>query len=108
AGRRLCALEVRRPLLDEGEDPLLEVARGRHLLLDVGLQLKLLSHPRVDAVVELALGPGERPGRTLGEPLGQFADVGVELAVEHPMPTAGPLTAARTGLGISRMPSMIG
>jgi hypothetical protein len=31
-------------------------AAGRHLLLDLGLELELLVHARIEPVVELALG----------------------------------------------------
>src|SRR3954470_14114690 len=52
------ALELRRALLHKGQDALHEVVAGRHLLLDVGLELELALHPLEDPAVELALRPG--------------------------------------------------
>src|SRR5215210_1473839 len=51
-------LELGRALAEEGLDALHEVARRGHLLLDRGLELELVVHPRVQPRVELALGAG--------------------------------------------------
>src|SRR5215207_3158956 len=75
----LSAGEVRKPLLDEGHHALDEVVRAGHLALDLGLELELLVEAPVDAVVELALGPGiglRGPG---GQPVDQLGHALVEL-----------------------------
>ena len=65
------AREARRALLDEGHRALQEVLAPGHLVLDLGLELELLGHPRVQPVVELALGPGVGARRPGGQARGQ-------------------------------------
>src|SRR3954452_7159633 len=54
--RALGAAELGAAFLDERRDAFDEVARGGHLLLDVGLELELGVHPVIEPGVELALG----------------------------------------------------
>src|SRR5262245_18209390 len=87
--RRSPACERRRPLLDERGDAFVEVGRAGHLLLDVGLEVELLLHPRVQPVVELALRAGIGASGTGGQAVAQRRDVlgegGVgEHAVDRP------------------------
>src|SRR4051794_6432925 len=86
-GRRwrvgLRASESRLALLDERGHALGEVARGDHLLLDVGLERELLVHPRVEPVVELALGAGVGARRAVGEAVAQRGDLPGERGVRH-------------------------
>src|SRR3954454_10528678 len=75
--------ELRRPLLQEGQDALAEVARRSGFLLDGGLELELLLHAREEPAVELALDPGVGPGRSGGEPGGERVHLGGELRLGH-------------------------
>src|SRR4051812_28257025 len=59
-------------LLHERRDALDEVCGARHLLLDVGFELELLAHSRVQPVVQLALGSGVGARRSGGQSLDQL------------------------------------
>jgi hypothetical protein len=66
------AAEPGRPFPGERRESLGEVARGGHLLLDLGLELELGVHVLVQPLVELALGPGVGLGGAGGEPVEQL------------------------------------
>src|SRR5450759_2332178 len=57
ATRQLAPREARRAPLDEGHRTLQKVVAFGHLSLDLGLEVELLAHARVEPVVQLALGP---------------------------------------------------
>src|SRR4249920_2975599 len=72
SGPRSRAGEARVALFRERLDPLREVARGAHLLLDPGLELELLPHPLVEPVVELPLDARVGPGGAVSQPGHEF------------------------------------
>src|SRR5262249_31330906 len=85
------AAEARLALVREGPEPFREVARGRHLLLDLGLQFELLLHPLVEPAVELPFGSRIGPGGAVGEPDQQLGGARRELAVRPDLVDQAPL-----------------
>src|SRR5258705_7494090 len=78
---RLAALERRLSLLDERCDAFPEVGGLGHITLDLGLELELLAHTRVQPVVELALDAGVGARWAGGEPRDERVDLVLELVV---------------------------
>src|SRR5947209_17184452 len=73
--------ETRRALLRESDRALEEVLAARHLALQLGLELELLVHARVQPVVELALATGVGASGPCRQALSQLGGLTGELPV---------------------------
>src|SRR3954467_7275132 len=76
AGGRSAAGETSRSLLQEGRDALDEVIRMRHLALNLGFELQLGVHARVEPGVQLALGARVGRGGAGGQAVDERVDLG--------------------------------
>src|SRR5262245_23347419 len=82
-------------LLRERRDSLAEVCRCGSLLLDLGLELKLICHVLVEPPVELPLGSGVRTGRAFGHFRAQRLRLAGQLVVQPDLVDQPPLERLR-------------
>src|SRR5438128_10289879 len=89
--------EARRALLRERDRALEEVLAARHLALQLGLELELLVHARVQPVVELALATRVGASRPCRQALSQLSRLAGELLVLDDAVDEPPLERLRRG-----------